>query len=676
MNARVNHNRLAVKYFRKWSNKGYGIFASLRVVVKICVISVGYLLLVRPAAAVAQTDTLILSSDRELEEVIISDRKRASSFSELANAVVVISSEEFRSLPVASLQELLEHFASVDIRQRGGHGVQADLMVRGGSFDQVLVLLNGVNITDPQTGHHNLNIPIDLQSIHRIELLQGPGARAYGLGAFSGAINIITSPQGKSFADISSTIGQFGLMKLTSSASISSQKHEFYLAGSTSKSNGFMENTDFKLHNLFAQARFSILSGIFDSQIGIQDKGFGAQSFYTPRFPEQYEKTSTYFASISFTKKSGAVTFMPTAYHRLHNDRFELFRHDAPGWYTGHNHHSTSVSGILFRVSHLSSFGKLHAGLEYRNKGIVSNVLGDILDQPIAVNGFSSVEYTKGKTRNTSNLFTDYTLYFDPFTISAGILFAYSDAFGFAPNYGVDASWSFAKTAKGYVAFNRATRYPTFTDLYYSGPTNVGNPDLMPEIADNFEVGAKFNNSTTSFTVALFHRNGKNVIDWVKDVDAEKWTTKNHTELLTSGFESHISIKTEEIVPIVQRISLGYTYMNSGKASDNLLSYYILDYLKHKANLTVHHKIWGNFSSSWSAIWQDREGTFTDFSTGNELPYDSFFLINFRLNWERKSLKVYGDISNLLNTQFFDLGNVPQPGRWVTFGVYYRLCRH
>lgn len=675
MNASLSLSRSKVRYFRKWTNKGYGIFASLKVIVKICVISLSYSILVLPVSAVAQTDTLIISSDRELEEVEVTEKKRATTFSELASSVVVIAQDEFRSLPVASLQELLEHFASVDIRQRGGHGVQADLMVRGGSFDQVLVLLNGVNITDPQTGHHNLNIPIDLQSIYRIELLQGSGAREYGVGAFSGVINIITSPQGKTFADISSTFGEYGLMKLTSSAAISNQKHEFYFAGSTSKSDGFIQNTDFKLHNLFAAAKLSLLKGTFDTQFGLQDKGFGAQSFYTPRFPEQYEKTSTYFASVTYSKRFRSFSIVPSAYHRLHYDRFELFRNEWPEWYLGHNYHSTAVSGASLKLSHLSFWGKLHAGIEYRNESIVSNVLGDKLEKPIPVNNYSSVQYTKGKARNHANFFTDYTLYLDRFVFSAGFLFNYFDMFGLDYNFGFDAGYRISRKTKGYIAYNRTTRYPTFTDLYYSGPTNTGNPDLKPEVADNIDLGIKYNSLYTSFTGTVFYRNGKDVIDWVKEPDADRWTTKNHTELRTIGLESYISLKTEEFMPLINHISVGYTYIESEKEKSSLLSYYVLDYLKHKASLTLTSKTYRNFSSSTSFTWQDRAGTYTEYESGTELPYNPFFIMNIRLNWEYKSFKVFGDVSNLLNTSFVDISNVPQPGRWITCGFYYKFSK-
>lgn len=676
MNYSLSFSRSKVRYFRKWTNKGYGIFASLKVIVKICVISLSYSILVLPVSAVAQTDTLILGSDREIDEVVVSDSKRSTTFPELANAVVVITHEEFRSLPVATLQELLEQFASVDIRQRGGHGVQADLILRGGSFDQVLVLLNGVNITDPQTGHHNLNIPIDLQSIHKIEILQGPGARAYGHGAFSGAVNIITSPHGKTFADIALSVGENGLLKATSSTAFVNREAEFYIAGSTTKSSGFTENTDFAIHNLFAQAQIPVLSGLVDAQAGFQSKGFGAQSFYTPRFPEQYEKTSNYLLSATYLKKVGKTTFTPQVYYRLHNDRFELFRNQAPEWYAGHNYHTTRVYGGLIKFSHLGLHSKLNAGVEYRYEGILSNILGDVLVEPIKASGYDDVFYTKGKEREMKNLFADYTLYLSRLTLSAGVMLAHSNLFGFSLNRGADVGFSVTQKSKVYATYSRSTRFPTFTDLYYTGPTNTGNPNLKPEIADNYEIGVKYSNFLTSLNASTFYRNGKNVIDWVKKVDEEMWSTQNHTNLKTWGVETHISLKPELIKPFIKRITLGYTFLNTKKENnDELLSYYVLDYLKHKASISVNNTFWKNISSSLSLNWQDREGTYTEYPSGLERSYKPFFLVDLRISWEKNSLKLFGDVSNLLNKKYSDLGNVPQAGRWISFGVNYRFVK-
>ena len=135
--------------------------------------------------------------------------------------VSVIPREEIEYAPVTSIQELLEYVAGVDVRQRGAEGVQADISIRGGTFDQTLILLNGVNITDPQTGHHNLNLPVSINQIERIEILEGPAARVYGPNAFSGAINIVTRQPDKTSWKLAIEGGSFGYFDVQGAGSFS-----------------------------------------------------------------------------------------------------------------------------------------------------------------------------------------------------------------------------------------------------------------------------------------------------------------------------------------------------------------------------------------------------------------------------------------------------------------------
>jgi iron complex outermembrane receptor protein len=142
-------------------------------------------------AAVAQNndkDTTII----ELSDVIITENRMQTPFSESARSMYVITKSQLASLPVQSVAEALTYVPGVDIRQRGPMGIQTDIGIRGGTFDQTLILINGVKVSDPQTGHHSFNLPLNLDNIERIEVLKGQGARIYGQNAFNGAINIIT----------------------------------------------------------------------------------------------------------------------------------------------------------------------------------------------------------------------------------------------------------------------------------------------------------------------------------------------------------------------------------------------------------------------------------------------------------------------------------------------------
>jgi iron complex outermembrane receptor protein len=626
-----------------------------------------------PTETNAQPDTITINQNVDIDEIVITTAQAASTYSELMRAVVVITKEEFSQMPVSNLQDLLENLASVDIRQRGGHGIQADLMIRGGSFDQVLILLNGINITDPQTGHHNLNIPIDLESISRIEILQGPGTRVFGPGAFSGAINIITSQKGSNFAKFGVIAGEYGLFKSNATASFRKNNAGIFVSASKAQSDGYISNTDFNLYNLFAHTNFEKGSNILDFQIGYQNKAFGAQSFYTPRFPDQFEQTSSVFASLAFSKKILDFTISPSVYIRNHNDRFELFRNEAPDWYLTHNYHSTLVTGGKVQAVLVTDFEKIRVGVEYRSEQINSNVLGKPLETPKPVKGYTDVYFTKGASRNIANIFADYTIYFDPFVVSIGGLVSESNDFGNNNNYGIDLSYRVYRNLSFFATVNNAIRFPSFTDLYYQGPTNFGNANLKPEKATNFEFGVKQHGLIVKSNITFFHRRGEDVIDWVKFPTDERWTTMNHTIVNTTGVEAFTNINTREILPLVNNISLGYHYMNADKESGELRSYYTLDYLKHKATFGLSHSIFSGFSATWTAIWQQREGTFTQYPLNIETPYNPFLLVNLRTNWQYKDLLTFIDVINIGDKRYFDLGNIPQSGRWISVGISYTV---
>ncbi|MDX9933068.1 MAG: TonB-dependent receptor plug domain-containing protein, partial [Bacteroidales bacterium] len=242
----------------------------------------------------AQNDTI---KEINLDSVIISAQVAPTVQSELLRVVHIIRAEEIQQAPVTDLGSLLEFVRGIDIRQRGITGAQSDISMRGGTFDQVLLLLNGVNISDPQTGHHNMDIPVDVSVIERIEVLQGSGARIFGPNAFAGAINIITASPDKAFPSVSLRGGLYGSAEMAVNLPFRTKKVYHILSLSGSTTDGYTENTDYKKANAFYRMNAKIGKTKANVQVGYVRKGFGANSFYSPKFPNQFEETSTIFAA-------------------------------------------------------------------------------------------------------------------------------------------------------------------------------------------------------------------------------------------------------------------------------------------------------------------------------------------------------------------------------------------
>src|SRR5665647_2759420 len=248
-------------------------------------------------------------------------------YSEMGRILTIIDKTEITKNAVTSLDQLLDYVAGVDIRQRGTNGTQADISIRGGSFDQVLVLLNGVNITDPQTGHFNLDIPVDLSDVTRVEILQGSSARVLGPNAFSGAINIVTEKSGKAALNAELSAGSFHNYGQSVSGNLGNDKFHSFASVSHKSSAGYMANTDFDVLNAFFQSVLNTRTvGKFDLQLSAQQKSFGANSFYSLAYPNQFESSKTFMTALNWSLTKGHLTLNAQASWRRHHDRFELFR--------------------------------------------------------------------------------------------------------------------------------------------------------------------------------------------------------------------------------------------------------------------------------------------------------------------------------------------------------------
>lgn len=592
------------------------------------------------------------------------------------NIIYTISKEDIVTMPVQNINELLDYLPGVDIRQRGSNGVQADISIRGGTFDQVLVLINGVNITDPQTGHHNLDLPIDINMISRIEVLQGTAVSLFGLSSFSGAINIITddnSNQKQITASISG--GDFGLFTPALSGTYQLNKWRFGGSVSHNQSTGYRHNTDFNFSNLFFQTFFDNNTvGQFSMQAGIQIKDFGSNGFYSLAYPNQYEATKTGFASIEWTKRLNKIDLTASSFYRRHTDRFELFRdmEGAPAWYTKHNYHVTNVVGANLKGKYWKKNSVTSAGIEVRNENIQSNVLGDALSHPIIVpgtNATDSIFYLYGKNRLNFNYFAEKALFINRLSISLGVSGNYNSMFKHNFSFGGNVSYNFMKNGNIFVRVHRSLRLPTFTDLYYKSSIQESNPNLDPEQSLNSELQIDWSRNKINTSLSGFYRIGENIIDWVKAPEDTKWKAMNHTRVDAMGFNATISYKHNGWL---KNSSLSYGFIHLEKESGHMISKYALDYLKHKIVLNIEHAIYRYFGANWQLIYQSRAGNYINLN--NELVhYQPFWLLDGRIYWKKNNINIFMEGSNLLNISYYDYGGIAQPKRWLKAGIVVKL---
>ena len=632
-------------------------------------------------------DTIVL---QEYEVISVAN---PVAFKQISKTIHIISAEQIRQAPVSAIDDLLKIYGGIDVRSRGAMGVQSDINLRGGSFDQGLIMVNGISLNDPQTGHHNLNQAIDLDDIEKIEILEGAGTRWFGANSFSGGINIISKIPENNSLSASFLGGQYGYMagRIGLGYKVGSLKNR--TSASIKRSDGYMRNTDFQILNINHTTYYKIAQGSIVINLGLLDKGFGANSFYTPKYPNQYEHIKTYFSTVSF-ETGDKLKFKTNIFWRRNFDRFELFREDK-NWYEkhgdyyingsdtagfptpnglykykGHNFHRTDVAGADAGINFNSVFGSTSLAMNLKMEKIVSNVLGDPIGDTIFIAG-SDGFYNKSKIRNNANFSINQFYSTSNFSISAGLSTLYNADYGLYLSPGIDLGYFISKNIKIYANVNHAIRLPTFTDLYYQGPSNTSNPNLVPETATTTEAGIKWFSDGFNASISGYYRLGNNIIDWIKYSPEEKWQSANITSLNTYGisFSANRQFKNGPI----NFAGIKYSWINSEKKNNEIISLYALDFLRHNFNMFFNHNIIKSLRASWSFSIQKRNGSYVDFSTGNEIDYQTVMLLNLKIIYTMKNLEFSISASNLLNRQYYDIGNVQQPGIWVIGGVKFNL---
>lgn len=615
---------------------------------------------------------------RVLDELVIS-AGRTNTFRPLAKVLSVIDKAEIERISVQNLADLLRYLQGVDLRSRGQEGVQADINISGGTFDQTIVLINGINFTDPQTGHHSLNIPVDITQIERIEILQGPAAWAGGSAAFAGAVNIVTKNPGSKGLSLSLSAGDFRFFRGSGNISFSAGKISGVAGGGYVRSDGYSQNRDFKTGNFFTNVSYQPAKGhTISFSGGYQSKDFGAYSFYTPAYPWQYEQTRLFLSSLEYVLRKQRLEVRLALSTRIHYDRFELFRYESPEWYAGHNYHRNNITGVNLEAAY--SWGKAGttiAGSELRMESISSTVLGRALEKEKRALFEENIFYTKGLSRYIPGIYLRHNLIVDKWRFSAGILssntytapaaeeeelVSYGNGVyaGLAATYKISGHWE----TDWWI--NNSFRNPTFTDLYYKSPTQSGNTGLKPERAISSQAGIRYDSNDFIGSFSLFYRHGYRIIDWTRESNSDQWVSGNLTNVDSKGAE--ITLKYFPVKSPFKTLGASYTFLDVTKDNYTGHSLYATDFLRHKASLWIEHGLPGRLSARWDVSFQKREGTYLDVNN-SEIPYRGFVLADVKIIYPYRSATFYIEATNLFNTDYLLIGNLEQPGRWFKCGV-------
>jgi len=577
-----------------------------------------------------------------LDSVLITSSRIELPFSENSRTITVISSEDIKQSASTSVAGLLQQFAGVDIRQRGTNGMQADLYIRGGGFDQTLLLIDGIKVEDSQTGHHTMNLALPIEVIERVEIIKGPAARVFGQNAFTGAINIVTKKKMDNLITGQIQGGSYGQKNgaVTVGAEYSKASHIVHFSNNTS--DGYRLNSDYDNKNYFIKSTFNKNKIPINMIASFSDRKFGAQNFYTTNATFfEYEETQGSLLSFQSKFKKGNLTIKPQVYWRRNQDMFLLRRED-PSFFR--NFHITNKVGFDVNASYSSSAGITGFGIDVAKVGISSNNLGQ-------------------RDRFMTNLFVEhrFKLADDKLDITPGVAVNYFSDFKFHAFPGMDIGYRVNDNVKLYGNIGYTYRIPTYTDLFYSDPATLGNPDLEPEEAIAEEFGVKYSKNNFKANLAIFNRDSKKIIDYVKENEDDLFEATNIRDLNTKGLETSASYGFN-INELSQNIRASYTFIEDEVKDLNLnFSRYSINSLKHHFTATYQSQFIKNVTQSIVYKHAERTGGL------------SYNVWDASVIWNIKDFETSVIANNIFNTDFIETGFVPMPKGNVLFGLKYNF---
>jgi iron complex outermembrane recepter protein len=563
------------------------------------------------------------------ESVVVTGAYEPLALEEVDRSLTLLPARQ-QSLLLGSLTDLLKLEPSLDFRERAPGGVQTDLSIRGGGYGSALVLLNGQRLNDAQTGHHNMDIPVPLDAVTRVEVLRGSGSTMYGSDAVSGVVNIITEPAEGFEARLRTAVGSFGTNQQSGSLAGAVGKVSERLVFSRALSTGFAPDRDYRNLQLSSMTHWTGGWGPGDLTLAYMDHPFGADQFYG-NYPS-WENTKTWSAAAQ--QAFGENTTASFSFRR-HSDLFVLYR-DRPAVYANH-HETESYQGALRRRETVSNLMTVSYGVEGLHESMASSNLGMHARSRGAA--YAAADF-RALRRFSLSLSAREEFYrrgrgeFSP-TVAAG--------------YWLSAKWKLRASA------SRAFRVASYTELYYHDPANQGSPGLRPERAWTYEGGATWNGGgKVRADVTLFNRRERDGIDYFRATPTDIWRALNIQNLNFSGVEGSL-----RVVPMRgQTLDFRYTGLRATQDTAPLgFTKYSFSQAKHSGVAAWQASLKGGILLRTRVGALDRRG---------QSPYA---LWDVYAASSRGRVRPFLQFANLTSASYQETPGVWMPGRSVLGGV-------
>ncbi|MAK92754.1 MAG: hypothetical protein CMI13_16165 [Oleibacter sp.] len=554
---------------------------------------------------------------------------------EQAFAVDVLERSDIDLLPVTNIADALEWVSGLDVRQRGSSGTQVDLGIRGASYEQTLILVDGVRMNDPQSGHHNFDLPIVLEDIERIEIVRGPGAGQYGPNGNAGVINLVTrkSVDGRS-AKAQLEAGSKDYDRAMLSVGKTSGNWSHFLSAAQQTSDSYIKGADLDYTIQQGNYRMVHSNDTHTTVLGLGyiDKGFGAQGFYAGPDARANENTIQRHVYATHEQRVNDLLKLDAAINwRQHDDEFFYMTY-APSV------HQTNAWQARLRA-HLNN--QLTLGYEYNKEDI---------DSTSVLNNKHEREY--------SSVFTSGSYDLDVVQLAGSV--SYLDYDGgdsyFLPVAGITLPIG---NQQIYANAGKSARVPTMNDLYLNQRANQGNPDVKAEETDSYEMGARLNLAGILTRAAIFKRETTNAIDYTRtaeEVAADSaFISRNIESIDTKGFDIEADATGILAQYGLRKASLTYTRLIQDFSTQYAQARYSQSQFEHQAILSLAYGITQNLSVS------------SQYKFENRYDQNGYRIWNLGLKQSLENWHWAVAANNVLNAEYIDSGYIDAPGTAYRF---------
>ncbi|MBP5365389.1 MAG: TonB-dependent receptor [Bacteroidales bacterium] len=652
--------------WKRFSNAPYAVFNALHRVVNIGVVSAS---IIACADLKAQTRTDIETADqgviqKELNDVTIVAEQRPNAPDLTAIRCRYINKYELTNTATQCVNDALKTNSDIDVRQRGAFGIQTDISIRGASNEQTAFLLNGIDISSPQTGHLSADFPISTNAIESLQILPSETS-----------VNAITCRDTTDKIDLQLVAGQYGMANANLLINRQLQRVRHFGNANYSRSDGATENSNFDQTKLFYSGNYSAQRLNMQWQAGYSRQSYGANTFYSAAYPNQWEQTNRFLASAQ-VETQGQIKFSASMAYMRNYDHFQLIRNSS----FGENFHRTDVYSVYPKLLCQWHLGYTQIGANLRHEEIVSTNLGRPLDDDSVRIGHRDRYYTKGLSRRIGKMLIEHFFDYERVKINLGTqVFLNSEQKAdnqFLPFANIDVNATRALHFN--ITARKLLRTPTFTDLFYKSPTIEGNRDLKSEKSMIFDVAARYRCRGLKAEVSGYYTHGKSMIDWVMYTETDTYHSTNF-KLENRGLNVVCNIYFDEIFgSFPMSLALSYSHIDQ-RRRDNIVVYkasYALEYLRNKVTAQLIARPVGKLTVSANYRFAERNGSYIVYhnsqSTGELHRYTPYSVVDCKANWSfSDNCDIFVEINNLFDNHYYDYGNVEQPGFWSKIGFRY-----